>query len=252
MITTLVFDFHGTLTVYGDIVTAQRDTNNILYNFISSTNNQVGFDEVVDRWNRVFNSEINDKYNSEYSVFNKKIELLLNEFKVSYNYEQIKGLSNQCLDSWHSYITQANDLEETLGYLKQRYKLGLVSNFDHPNYVRELLIKYGVYDMFDSIIISGDIGLSKPNIKVFEKSLEELNSHPAKVCFIGDDLICDIKGARQAGMHTMLIDRDKHYSDYTGLKVQELSDITEKLKDIEGGFYQIDSDYKIPSIEKAL
>ena len=53
---------------------------------------------------------------------------------------------------------------------------------------------------FDTIIISEEVGFSKPDKRIFELALERLNVHPEAVLFVGDDLEKDIGGSQNIHM----------------------------------------------------
>ncbi|MEF7495421.1 HAD family hydrolase, partial [Lysinibacillus sp. RSDA_15] len=51
---------------------------------------------------------------------------------------------------------------------------------------------------FDTVIISEEVGWSKPDGRIFEIALKRLNVKPENTLFIGDDLVKDIGGCQQA------------------------------------------------------
>jgi HAD superfamily hydrolase (TIGR01509 family) len=57
--------------------------------------------------------------------------------------------------------------------------------------------------LFDTIIISSEVGLLKPNKKIFKLALDRINVKPEKAIFI-DDSSHYLSGAREIGMHTIL------------------------------------------------
>jgi putative hydrolase of the HAD superfamily len=91
--------------------------------------------------------------------------------------------------------------------LKKKYRLGLVSNFAYPPAIKQALRKFRLYEFFDVIVISGDIGWRKPGSKIFEKALEALHVCASEALFVGDAPFHDIAGARQVGMKTVLLRR---------------------------------------------
>ena len=62
---------------------------------------------------------------------------------------------------------------DTLNALKNGYRLAIVSN--HYSWLMDYLIKSGLAPYFESIIISDIVGVAKPNIRIMEISLEELD-----------------------------------------------------------------------------
>jgi putative hydrolase of the HAD superfamily len=57
------------------------------------------------------------------------------------------------------------------------------------------------------VIISSEVGWRKPAPTFFDIVCQQTNCRPEEILFVGDDLINDIHGAKQAGMATAWIDR---------------------------------------------
>ena len=53
---------------------------------------------------------------------------------------------------------------------------------------------------FDKIIISEEVGFSKPDERIFELALNELKVQPGEVLFVGDDLQKDIGGCQNVNI----------------------------------------------------
>jgi putative hydrolase of the HAD superfamily len=91
---------------------------------------------------------------------------------------------------------------EILAQLKTRHRLAIVSDAQSAYGVPELRA-VGLADYFAPIIISGDYGYRKPDVRLFHAALAKLNVHPEEAIYIGNDRFRDIHGARQAGMKTI-------------------------------------------------
>ncbi|MDH7509041.1 MAG: HAD-IA family hydrolase [Methanomassiliicoccales archaeon] len=63
---------------------------------------------------------------------------------------------------------------------------------------------YGIDQYFDDLIFSTDVGLRKPNPKIFKMALSNLDARPDEAMFIGNSLQADIKGAKGVGMVAIL------------------------------------------------
>jgi putative hydrolase of the HAD superfamily len=61
--------------------------------------------------------------------------------------------------------------------------------------------------LFDTVVISGDINKRKPNPEIFQKALANLRVEASKAIFVGDTPSVDVKGARNAGIKSVLIKR---------------------------------------------
>jgi len=91
--------------------------------------------------------------------------------------------------------------------LAERYRLGLLSNFDDSKTGWEIMADTGVKDKFEAIIISADLRLRKPNPKIFERMLAMLNLAAPEVLFVGDTPHHDVGGAKAVGMSAAWISR---------------------------------------------
>jgi HAD superfamily hydrolase (TIGR01549 family) len=97
---------------------------------------------------------------------------------------------------------------ELLRDAARRYRLGLVSNFDHAPTARAILARYGVDRCFDVTLISDDFGRCKPHPSIFLEALDRLGATPAEALYVGDTPADDIVGAQAAGLDVAWINRD--------------------------------------------
>lgn len=88
-----------------------------------------------------------------------------------------------------------------LGRLKERYRLGVVSNF-YGN-VATLCHEAGLSDHLDVILDSTCVGVSKPDPEIFRLALKKIKAGPAETVFVGDSFEHDIIPARTLGMKTI-------------------------------------------------
>jgi epoxide hydrolase-like predicted phosphatase len=80
-----------------------------------------------------------------------------------------------------------------------KYKVGLLSNISR-DWMSEILEYFDSREIFDEMILSGDINIVKPDPQIFKLMAEKLNLDPAE-CVMIDDLASNVNGARIAGMH---------------------------------------------------
>jgi HAD superfamily hydrolase (TIGR01549 family) len=86
------------------------------------------------------------------------------------------------------------------------YILGLISNAP-PDTVKAIQ-SLGLPRYLPIIVVSGVVGVSKPNPEIFRIALGEAGVGPAEAAHVGDIYEADVLGARNAGMKGLLIDRD--------------------------------------------
>src|SRR5262249_30705436 len=95
------------------------------------------------------------------------------------------------------------DVDCTLATLRASgLKLGLITN-GSVRMQRRKVECLGLAAVFDTIVISGAEGISKPDSKIFRLALERLHTDPARSVYVGDHPEVDVAGARAAGMHAI-------------------------------------------------
>jgi len=98
--------------------------------------------------------------------------------------------------------------EEVLTWLKMEgYKLALISNTGRtPGYaVRKIMDGLGIKDHFDALTFSNELGITKPHLDIFHRTLAKLGTAPERASHVGDNLLTDVWGAQRAGMKSIYI-----------------------------------------------
>jgi putative hydrolase of the HAD superfamily len=72
---------------------------------------------------------------------------------------------------------------------------------------REKFAASGLGDRFDAVVVSGDLGVGKPDAAVFRHALALLGASADAAVMVGDSLDRDIEGARAAGLRAVWINR---------------------------------------------
>lgn len=100
--------------------------------------------------------------------------------------------------------------DDALGVLtalrEANIRLGLVTN-GAPDTQRSKLQALGIEPYFDAIVVSGELGMAKPDPRVFEAALEQLDVEAGTACHVGDNLHTDVAGANAAGLLSFWINR---------------------------------------------
>jgi putative hydrolase of the HAD superfamily len=99
------------------------------------------------------------------------------------------------------------DTVATLEALRGRVRLAVVTN-GMEDHQRSKLDAAGLTEMFDAVVTSGAVGVSKPDPHIFHAALERLGCRPADAVMVGDHPLRDVAGAQQAGLRGVWIDRD--------------------------------------------
>lgn len=91
---------------------------------------------------------------------------------------------------------------DVLAALASRASLGLITN-GLGDVQRSRLSRLGIADYFDSIVVSSEVGVTKPRPEIFDVAFEQLG-HPDKATtvMVGDSLTSDIAGGAGYGIAT--------------------------------------------------
>jgi len=105
--------------------------------------------------------------------------------------------------SWRLFPETASTLTQLKG---RDLELGIISNFDSRLFT--VLRGLGIAEAFDTVTISSLAQAAKPASQIFHLALEKHAIDPEEALHIGDSLREDVEGAKKAGLHTALLDRD--------------------------------------------
>lgn len=89
-----------------------------------------------------------------------------------------------------------------LSALRKKYKLALVSNCFVG--LSAILKALDLTRFFECIILSYEVGVMKPDRRIYLEALQRLKLRPEESVFVSD-AISDLEGAREVGLKTMLI-----------------------------------------------
>ncbi|WP_439381917.1 HAD family hydrolase [Amycolatopsis lexingtonensis] len=109
-------------------------------------------------------------------------------------------------EMWVRYLGVGNnELIEYVRQLRPRYRTGILSNSFVGAREREQE-KYRFEDLVDEIVYSHEVGMSKPDPRIYELTCTRLGVGPEEMVFL-DDVEPNIASAREAGIHAV------HYQD---------------------------------------
>lgn len=104
------------------------------------------------------------------------------------------------------------------------YRLGIVSNFDSRVY--DVMKALGIYEYFDTFVISSEAGFAKPAHGIYSIALEHAGTEPERSIHVGDDLTNDFHGPRALGIRALLLDRAGEYASLPRMdRIGSLSEI---------------------------
>ncbi len=119
-----------------------------------------------------------------------------------------------CVDYYYSHIRSfAQPFPETVESLKRLkargVKLAIVTNITPEllEHQRKKVAALGIADLFDAIVYSAELGVHKPDKRIFDHAAALLGAANEECLFVGDDPDSDVVGALNAGMEVVWLDR---------------------------------------------
>lgn len=180
-ITTVLFDFDGTL----------MNTNDL----------------IIDSWRHTYRV-LEDKDIDEYEIIRTFGEPLIKSMEKAFPNIPL----DDCVNIYRSYhrnsfgdrITLFPGIKEMLGQLKDLgYKLAIVTSRAELT-TNEALEKYEIQDYFDVVVTCDDTDKHKPDPEPVFIALKKLNSNADESLMIGDSMY-DISCAKNAGVLSVLV-----------------------------------------------
>lgn len=120
-------------------------------------------------------------------------------------------------DAWETYPDTVPALERLRA---AGASLAVVSNWDRR--LERVIAELGLADLFDAVICSSAVGFEKPDPRIFERALAELEvaHRPQQAVHVGDRPRDDIEGALAVGMQGVLLDRLDRHADPPGARAR--------------------------------
>lgn len=108
------------------------------------------------------------------------------------------------------------------------FVLGMISNWDTR--LPDLCHGLGISDYFNFVISSANVGLHKPDPRIFEAALGRAGVTASEACHVGDHYYADVLGARAAGLEPVLIDRTGSLKSADCMVVSGIGELADNLE----------------------
>ena len=116
-------------------------------------------------------------------------------------------------------------------------KTGLITNASGEKGIARQMAKLKLLEMenrFDSIIISGQVGILKPERGIFDIMSKRLDIAPENMLYVGDNPINDVEGSRAAGYIPVWVRLREEYGEccdceYSVKDISEIPALVEKI-----------------------
>lgn len=191
-------------------------------------------------WEKFWNAYLQSNYAHWMSFVNKEgrhrsiEDVLIQSFR-----DTLKETVQQ--DEQHSLLAQTywdyfcntciyeEGAREVLHAVSGNYQLGIVSNGIGAAQ-RKRLAAGEIDHLFDSIVVSDEVGVRKPHKEIFEFALQQLKVNSSEVLFIGDSLHDDYAGAQNSGVDFCYYNRNRQAVSQQFKPRYTINSITELLQ----------------------
>ncbi|WP_459502916.1 HAD family hydrolase [Bacillus sp. C1] len=139
-----------------------------------------------------------DKRSYGHSDKTKVLESFFDEFPPKYRLP-----SNYIQDFWNHNFPRCFSINQNtmniINTIKMQVKVAIITNGSTQRQKAKIMNTH-LNSCFDTIIISEEVGFSKPDKRIFELALNKLNVQPEAALFVGDDIEKDISGCQHANI----------------------------------------------------
>lgn len=116
-----------------------------------------------------------------------------------------------------------DDVVPTLDVLRARFNLGLISNGN------SYAARIGLSNVFDAEFYGQELGVRKPDRRVYLRVMRELDLIPEHCVMVGDTFEDDVEAPRSVGWHAIAIDRSFSHAK-GGMVIHSLFELNSRLK----------------------
>jgi len=224
----VLFDLFGTLFVYGDMKRAWQDWIDDIRQGLVRIGLHLTNADVSKACDGFFSGSLIP--NLGLTVYETRIQRLAVSLGGVPSNSWCQLLATQSMLRWQAQITLDPEAAPTLRQLRENgIRVGVLSNFDHEPHVLHILRQAGLTDLLDCIMVSGAVGLKKPDPAIFQLALTKLGTIASQTIFLGDHPEQDFAGAHAAGLQAILLERSA--SGVDRLQMNYYADLSHGLDD---------------------
>lgn len=157
--------------------------------------------------------EYGSNFEMHYDYFIRRLNHLRDDMNISFNTQYkyiaaaIIAYHQEKIDSIKLY----DDVRECLLKIKAMGIKSIIISDGYPVKQYEKILRLGLDKLIDSVFISNEIGIKKPNPKLFEYCLNMIGVKGSEAIYIGDRMDMDIMPAKTYNIQSIYIHRGGKY-----------------------------------------
>lgn len=143
--------------------------------------------------------------------------------EIGFREEEIEGLYKPMSDAYLGHLAEQTGVVEgaveTLSRAKAAgFRIGILSNGFHELQFKKL-DRSALKGLYDIVVLSEDLGVNKPDRRLFDFAAEKAGIKGEKTIMIGDNPSTDIAGAIDAGWDAVYLNREDDENPVAGARM---------------------------------
>lgn len=149
----------------------------------------------------------------------QRINWITKELGISIPKETLENMASEIETMWKDNVQLYDETVPLLEHLhKNGFRIAVVSN--GPTAMESLKDKLGLSTLVDAFTLSHQVGILKPNPRIYNITLRHLGLKPSECIFVGDGNDHELDGAREVGLYCIRIRRTR--PPYSNIKNESL------------------------------
>ena len=204
MITSVLFDFFGTLVDYGRIRNEIDYTHT--HEMLKSYGAKTEYLDFLKLAEVVFADFERDSKRDQIEFSMAQVMQALGDLmEIDLDEQALASLAESYTKEWSSNVVPVTDVRRFLTRLERDFRLGLITNTHYLPLVQRLLIEMDIDGLFEIVMTSIVHGRLKPHPDIFNDTLDQLGIAHSEAVYVGDNYQADYVGATQVGMRCYLV-----------------------------------------------
>ena len=198
------FDLDGTLL---DHVLAEQRAAQVFYAKYSSILRASTIETFVREWEAASERHMDQFLRGNVSFEDQRRRRISDVALHPVSQEEADRIFSDYLEAYEANWTLFPEVLDVLEALGSRgFRMGVITNGDAAQQ-KSKLQTLGLAQFFEHILISGALGISKPNKEIFQAAADLMRCETLECTHIGDSFENDVNGAMATGMQAVWLDR---------------------------------------------